>query len=582
MGSLREYVHASSQMDKPSGQRALIYLSDPFFRQLASPHYRTEVTRRAYSLADLHELAAARAVAGSEVESIANVASLVDLGYLSEGFGRRPDGATVRLVNGEVLDSLRGRRGTFFPIPDMNVQRLTATEVAAFHQFAQQYRQNWGRVDPLAVTISSDGRAATDVERIRLGIYVTPYARARYAFLAGHLAPASTRSVRALNGDVLAIDATLKDPRRRDLQVHMGLRDRAVPFRVEKGRLQIEETLAGGSFASSSQYVAVSPAGSEGLRVVQRFIGDLQRGPSQVEPAAGGSSVGNLASLLHFLFGTKTTRVLALMFTTNSLITHGDWTIYARDSEVRSAVAGRLRFAAQPDAAQIRFALVDPGQTQVARYLHAFAYIESRKASGDNVQMLNELSGQLGIPAERAATVVNDILAAQPVCPLGGQFRLTGAEARRVWRSTCWREGSLYEIERVPDEYRFPFLDWLRGTHIRFVLSQDTLCADVELRVRSGRSEQPAKFVDLDGDGSAAAPSSPPADAPDEPLKAGDQVKVIVSHADLRVGRQTLVRLQRGAALTVLDVRGDWVGVERESPSERTRGWIQRQELTRR
>ena len=583
LGGLGEYRHAISLMDRPSTHRALIYLSDPFFRQLASPHYRTEVTRRAHSLADLHELAAARVVADSEVNRVDDIVPLIELGYLPRGFGRRSDGAEARLVNGEVLDALRGRRGTFLPIPDMSVQRVTASEVAAFHQFAQQYRQNWGRVDPLAVTISSGRSQTEDVERVRLGIYVTPYARARYAFLASHLAPASTRSVREVNGDVLAIDATLKDPRGRNLQVHMGLRDRAVPFRVEGGKLHVDESLAGGSFASSSQYVAVNPAGAEGLQVVQQFLGDLQRGPSQAVPSAGGSSADTLASLLQFLFGTQTTRVLALMFTANSLVTHGDWTIYARDSEVRSEVSGRLRLAAQPDAAQIRFAVADPEQTQVASYLHAFAYLESRKASGQNVQMLNELPAQLGIPAERAATVVADVFAAKPVCPLGGQFRLTGAETRRVWRSTGWREGSLYEMEHVPDGYRFPFLDWLRGISLRFVLSQDTLRADVELWVRSGRSVESAKPVNLDADdGATAAPLDPPVGLPSDPLKPGDRVCVTVAKSDLRVGSRTLVRLPRGSALIVLEVRGDWVGVESESESARKRGWITRRELGRR
>jgi hypothetical protein len=261
------------------------------------------------------------------------------------------------------------------------------------------------------------------------------------------------------------------------------------------------------------------------------------------------------------------------MFAANALETRDDWTVYAPDSDVRTAVLRRIRRDSAEQAAQIRFTVVDPEQTKVANYLHAFAYAESRRASVGNVKMLNELPMQLGIPIQQAEDTIQEVFAARPVCPLGGQYVVAGPPATARWENTALSRESSDAANRVPDEYRFPFLAWFRGAHVRFLLGQETLQADIVLRVGSDDHDS-RKGVDH-----PLGEESTVADTILRPILPGDRVGVGVEGAELRVGDQVLGSLPRGTSLSVLEVRGSWIGVETESRASRLRGWVRRRDL---
>ena len=83
LGRLDEYRYACEQQPTDLvSHRILIYLSDPFFRRLASPQYRIELLRRARSLAEMHEFAVASTVATSLGQNGATAETLVATGYL--------------------------------------------------------------------------------------------------------------------------------------------------------------------------------------------------------------------------------------------------------------------------------------------------------------------------------------------------------------------------------------------------------------------------------------------------------------------------------------------------------------------
>ena len=70
-------------------------------------------------------------------------------GLLPPEFGPLPDGSRIVLDGGEVYDSLRGRRGAFLPVADVPVDKVTQAEVAEYNKFADFYRAQWGRMDPI-------------------------------------------------------------------------------------------------------------------------------------------------------------------------------------------------------------------------------------------------------------------------------------------------------------------------------------------------------------------------------------------------------------------------------------------------
>ena len=57
-----------------------------------------------------------------------NIDQWIENGLLPKNFGHRADGSLVTHRNGTYYDSLRGKRGYFAPIPDMEIEQVTEEE----------------------------------------------------------------------------------------------------------------------------------------------------------------------------------------------------------------------------------------------------------------------------------------------------------------------------------------------------------------------------------------------------------------------------------------------------------------------
>jgi hypothetical protein len=585
LGRLDEYRYACEQQQADlESHRILIYLSDPFFRRLASPHYRIELLRRARSLAEMHEFAVASTVATSLGHNGATAETLVATGYLPPTFARRANDGQIAVVNNHVVDSVRGRRGTFLPIPDVPLQTATHSEVSAYGAFVAQYQQQWGRVDPLTVTLDSQQDVGQPSARVLVRIRITPYARQRYAFFTRHLGPPTTEHVQTIDGDVLRVDAALRDASGRSYQAHLALRDQNVTYRVENGRLVRTDAPENVPFSTTNQYVAVTPGGTDGLRLVHQFVTDLQHGPNSSRASMPSPHVKPLLGLLAFLLGVDSGRIFPEVFANGAGLDNSlEWSVFARDRQILQQVRPQLQIAHAHNPAQVRLALSDPNRAAVGPYLHAYAYLASRQASGLAAQMLNDVTGHFGMPPQQGLATVQRIFDAAPICPLKGSFTWTQAEPCGFWTSSAWHELSTWELREVPDEYRFPFLDWLRGATVEFALTDTTLSADVALQEKRESAGAAPEHLLTTADAEGHAPvRSAEADNADVPISPGDQVVIRVDRASLRIGTQVEMEFPRDTTLTVIEVRGDWIGVWGFPQGQARRGWVHRRELARR
>ena len=256
----------------------------------------------------------------------------------------------------------------------------------------------------------------------------------------------------------------------------------------------------------------------------------------------------------------------------------------SRDKQIRQQVLPQLQITRARDPAQVRMAVSDPNHAAVGDYLHAYAYVASREASGLVVQMLNDLMGHFGMPPQQALPTVQRIFEATPVCPLRGTFEWTDANPCGFWTSSAWHESSVVDVKEVPGEYRFPFLDWLHGATVEFALTGTTLSADIALQIRRGPAESPLQspLTSVEAEDKAKSPteSSEAAEGSSQ-ISAGDQVVVNVDRAALRIGTRAHTEFPRDTTLTVIEVRGDWIGVWGLRQGNAMRGWIHRRELAR-
>ncbi len=478
----------------------------------------------------MQEYAVASLLATSWGENMTSTEELVRAGYLPSTFAPAADPSRISMVDGHIVDSVRGQRGLFLPIPDIALHTVTPSESSAYSEFAAQYQRQWGRVDPLTVTIDSAQQIDSSTQQVRVRIWITPYARQRYAFFTDHLAPASTEHVGAVKGDVLRVDAGLRDTSGGSYQVHMALQDRNVTYRIVQGRLVRTDTPENTPFSKTSQYVAVTPGGLDGLQLVRQFVADLQHGPRSADTPPPSVSANPVLGLLSYLFGVDSRKHLAAFFA-GEVVTHtADWSVYAHDPQIRQQVLPDLRTVSAPQPAQVRLTLADANQAEVGNYLHASAYLAARTASGLTAQTLNDLAGHFGMPPQQAPLLMQRIFEATPACPLQGTFTWRPATSGGCWASSAWHEPSIFELKEVPAGYRFPFLDWLRGATVEFSLTDATLAADVTLTVRNepaGRSVPVSVENDVADDG--AQPQA------DMGTTAGDEV---VHSSRRSVGRE--------------------------------------------
>jgi hypothetical protein len=295
-------------------------------------------------------------------------------------------------------------------------------------------------------------------------------------------------------------------------------------------------------------------------------------------------NVKPLLGLLAFLLGADSSRLFSEVFATDAGFDNSlEWSIFARDKQIRQQVRPQLQTAHARNPAQVRLTLSDPNRAAVGPYLHAYAYLASRQASGLASQMLNDVTGHFGMPPQQGLATVQRIFDAAPVCPLKGSFNWTEAEPCGFWTSSAWHELSICELREVPDEYRFPFLDWLRGATVEFALTDTTLSADVALHEkRESAGSAPELLLPMANDEGHAPVRSAEADEAGVPISPGDQVVIRVDRASLRIGTHVEMEFPRDTTLTVIEVRGDWIGVWGFPQGQARRGWVHRRDLARR
>lgn len=472
LGSLAEFQFARSRVPVSRKDPAFLYLSDPFFRNLVGPAYRVEMTRRAQAGAELAVLALARLAARAEGGADLDPAQLIQGGFLPKGFGFHADGTGLVLREGQYTDSLRGGRGTFLPVPDVPLERITASEAAAYRRFAQAYARLWTNTDPVFGAITHQA-APRGRERVALELHISPYAKSRYGLLTNFLGQAGAWRLNAVKGDLLSLELVTKAQSRapgepgmepKDLnRLFGGLRDFSVPFQIRQGDLVPDQSW-GRIFETSfrgylGQYKPFSGGIADSL-----FRGSAAKPDAQgyYQPRGLGDENGGIGT--KGLWGRRFNDIIVL----------------GLDRKTLEDVTPGMHLQKAERPAQVRLALGDLAGSRMATFLTAQLYTRDRRISAGNALLLQNLSRQLRIEAKDTLGVAERLLGERITCPLGGLYRLNSSNR---WVSTAWREERLGRVEAVPYGYRHPGMDWLHGAALEFSIDLTSLTTRLELLV---------------------------------------------------------------------------------------------------
>lgn len=459
LADLKEFRYARSLMPLANDYETFVYLSDPFFRLMVSPHYRVEMTRRMQAAAEMDMVRVALLAAKAEGIAIDSSDDLIKHDLLPQNFGKRADGTTTNIARSpltglRVVDSRRGSYGALLPVPDVKIDRLTPSEVTAYQQFAIMYRNQWERMDPVIIGLQREKTDRPGIMRVVADVHIAPYPRRYYGEAQRILGKPIKRRVSKLRGDVVSIEANTKASFWGMRGVLFArLHDFAPRFAIKAGK--------------------VDEQARENEKLVPYYGGLTEPLVALLAPEKDRKQEPDGDILVHKgspeVWGRKT----------------DDWFLLASQRPLLKKAAEHVRMEDASRPAQMRLSVADLQKTKIAPILQAYSYTQARKVSAGNSRWLNMLNQQLGVAPKDAILATENLLQATPTCPLGGKYRLDKLpDGRQYWTSTAWRFDSLAQVASVPTDYRSPLLEWFAGLEVEFQITPDVLTTHIELEMR--------------------------------------------------------------------------------------------------
>ena len=424
LGASREFRHARTIMPLARNDTVFVYLSDAFFRNITGPRYRVEMMRRLEAVADIELVRLAQLDSTAEGRRDGTIEQLSGGGLLPADFGPRPDGSRAVLQRGEVYDQLRGRRGSMTPVPDVPLERVTAAEAASYRKFADFYRAEWGRLDPVLLGLKRTALPGRR-EQIVLDVRMTPLDRRHFDFFSQWVGTADKVRLAPVPGDMAALEVVLQNQR-----LFGGLRDVGAPSDVMAGP---------GTILERFRNVLVGYVGSYGPPGLLGFLDLTIPGPPDANGYAGGALGLWRRQFDHF-------------------------SVYSFQPDVLAAVTPQLRWQEAPRPAQAWLHVGDVSQARVTPALNRWAYSRTRETALGNLRLMQAFGQQLHVPAADCKAAAESLLAAKLICPLGGKYVFRPApDGPGRWTSTALEtEGGGSNGEPPPGYVARP-LTWFRG-----------------------------------------------------------------------------------------------------------------------
>lgn len=499
LASLKEFRYARSKARLDTAQDVFFYMPDPFFQRIIRPEYQIEIARRQQAKADVQHLELARLAATGEGLVVTSVNQLLSRGFLPTAFANRNDGSHAALVNGRAEDSLRGQPGTFLPICDLQITKATADEVSNYERFANHYRSQYRRMDPVAVVISHQ-QTAGGREQVQVEITVTPFALGTYATIQNALSEPQQARIVGPADELLSLRASLRTSQHLRFLAWASVHDAKLDFQLVDGQLQVDNLKAGESFAGTNWQLALN-----------RLEPDCQETLIGLASNLGAfSSVAGLANMVDVLVGGYANVVGSLlnlpipfqrieMPRINLPRASGPgYQLRSPRADLRDKELFHTETTA--DKHQVRFELKGLQGTKIEPYIQAYTYLEARRASAQQAALLELTMQQLCLRPDDVLPTLEAIHGAKFLCPLAGQWKFTAEQMAgdplpsQQWCSDRWTASSVYDETAVPADYRFPFTAWLRDLNLGFSLQGQTLSADLLLEVspRGGAQRPPA------------------------------------------------------------------------------------------
>jgi len=455
LGATAEFQLARQNLPLEREDTIFAYFSSRFFWGLVSPQYQVELSRRLRAATDLQLVQLARLAAAAEGQPGETIDELIAGGFLPAGFGWNSDGSGTILERRRALDSLRGGRGTLTPIPDVQLRGVTAEENEQYLRRVAYYQENWRQMDPLMVGIKRFALGDENLERVVIDANVSPLAEDQYGWALSMIGPPTDVRIVAPADELMTMQATLNGgllaPSILPHHLFVGVRD--IPPNVN---LQPQGFL-------------------EALRLLRETPGYLGSWPKlgflDWLPLNLGGSVPDPAGFSRLLLGVWRWQ--------------GDgFSVLSFHRDVLERTITELRSEPTDNPAQIRVRIGDISQSQLSGWFNFLSYERATQTSVGNAKLLHALSQQFRVPRAEARQVAEQLLDAELVCSLGGEYQLAAGDLP-TWRSTRWPQLG----QPFPSDFQAPWVKWFRGLTLDLTKYEDRLVMRAEVDLQRSPAE---------------------------------------------------------------------------------------------
>ena len=441
-----EFKFARYNLPLDRSDTIFVYASTSFLQNLLTPQYQIELRRRNQIVTDILMLEMASLAAAGEGIVQADVPTLIERGFLPSGFGARPDAGRVDVAGETWIDSVRGRRGFFVPIPDLPITQVSQEEAAWYDERARFFTTNIETLDPMLAAIKRyQHEEKENVERVAFDARLAPFGEAKYGWLMSLLGQPLHHEIAHSPDDIISLQANMKGGS------IMG--GGAGGFQSSSGPLPYH------LFAAVQDYldpnIDLRPDSVirlvQTLREVPGYVGaSPQPGYFNFLPRLGGEPDP---------LGYTYSRLLKLW-----RLQWGDFSVLAFDQQRLERLKPHLVVVPSERPAQIRLEVGDLATSNLKAWANSVNYRRSWQTSIANVKLLNMLTQQYRVDPGAALTIVERMLDVTLVCSLDGDYELAQLDSgRQIWRSTAWPSFSRPEL---PADHVAPFLKWFRGLEV--------------------------------------------------------------------------------------------------------------------
>lgn len=455
LGDSTEFQYARSLNPLGEENTLFVYLSRRFFEGLLSPQYQIEIGRRLRSVTDqeLMDLATLAAVGEGYGNEPITMERLVRLGFLTTRVDVRSDGSYTKVEHGRAVDSVRGARGFFLPIPDTPIEMVTGREAERFQRTVDFHRRSWRQMDPVLVGIRRTA-LDDDIERVEIRARMLPLNEDKYGVFTDLFGEPTRTRIQSLPDDIVSVQAFVDGGKLAISPHHLyfGIRDAAPIADYSQRR-----------FLKSLQVLRTAPA----------YVAAWPRPGFLDSIGMHGQPIGN---------GYR--KMLLGLFRLDAL---NGFTLLSFDQNILSEVANRMTTEQVEEPAQLHVQVGNIKNSKFGKWADDLDFQRAWETSVGNVHLLHVMTQQLRVPLQQAKETAERILNAKLVCPLGGDYQLTeNPDGSQRWASSAWIDGK----EQCRDDYVSPLMTWLRGLEAAVTIEEDRVVARGELDIQRAKQEQ--------------------------------------------------------------------------------------------